>query len=82
MLLSLIGLILGLFLGYSVSMAQIYGSLLVLPGTSEPFPINLKLSDGLFILALVGGLIVVFSLTTVVFLVKNNFSRGIFKEKS
>ncbi len=82
LLLSLIGLIIGLFLGYSVSMAQIYGSLLVLPGTLEPFPINLKLSDGLFILALVGGLSVVFSFTTVVFLVKNNFSRGIFTAKS
>jgi len=82
LLLSLMGLIIGLFLGYSVSMAQIYGSLLVLPGTLEPFPINLKLSDGLFILALVGGLSVVFSVTTVLFLVKNNFSRGIFTAKS
>jgi lipoprotein-releasing system permease protein len=82
LLLSLIGLIIGLFLGYSVSMAQIYGSLLVLPGTLEPFPINLKLSDGLLILTLVGGLSVVFSVTTVLFLVKNNFSRGIFTTKS
>jgi hypothetical protein len=78
----LIGLIIGLVLGYSVSMAQIYGSLIVLPGTLEPFPISLKLSDGLFILALVGGLSIVFSLSTVLFLVRNNFSLGVFTAKS
>jgi lipoprotein-releasing system permease protein len=82
LLLSLIGLIIGLFLGYSVSLAQIYGSLIVLPGTLEAFPINLKLSDGLFIISLVGGLSIIFSFTTVVFLVRNNFSNGVFIAKS
>ena len=82
LLLSLIGLIIGLFLGYSVSLAQIYGSLIVLPGTLEAFPINLKLSDGFFIISLVGGLSIIFSFATVVFLVRNNFSNGVFIAKS
>ena len=82
LLLSLIGLVIGLILGYSIALAQLFGSLIVLPGTMEAFPIDLKWSDGLFIVSLVGGLSITFSLTTVLFLVKNNFSNGIFIAKS
>lgn len=82
LLLSLIGLVIGLILGYSIALAQMFGSLIVLPGTMEAFPIDLKWSDCLFIVSLVGGLSITFSLTTVLFLVKNNFSNGIFIAKS
>jgi lipoprotein-releasing system permease protein len=73
-LISSIGLILGLVLGYLVCFAQLYGNLIVLPGTSEAFPINPTFFDGILILLLVIFLTVLFSYSTVHFLVKNNFS--------
>jgi lipoprotein-releasing system permease protein len=73
-LISSIGLILGLILGYLVCFAQLYGNLIVLPGTTEAFPINPTFFDGILILLLVIFLTVLFSYSTVHFLVKNNFS--------
>lgn len=82
LLISAIGLIAGLFLGYFISFAQIWGSLVVLPETTEPFPMDLTLSDGVMISILVGGLSAVFSYLTVLFLVKNNFSNNLFVRSS
>jgi hypothetical protein len=49
-----------------------------LPETTEPFPMNITLSDGLLISLLVGGLSTIFAYLTVLFLVKNNFSKHLF----
>lgn len=78
MMISAIGLVIGLLIGYSISFAQIWGSLIVLPETTEPFPMNITLSDGLLISLLVGGLSTIFAYLTVLFLVKNNFSKHLF----
>jgi lipoprotein-releasing system permease protein len=73
-LISGIGLFIGLALGYLVCFAQMVGNLIVLPGTTEAFPINPTFFDGLFILLLVVSLTILFSYSTVHFLVKNNFT--------
>lgn len=73
-LISSIGLVVGLGLGYLVCFAQLVGNLIVLPGTTEAFPINPTFSDAIFILLLVVSLTILFSYSTVHFLVKNNFS--------
>jgi lipoprotein-releasing system permease protein len=73
-LISSIGLVVGLGLGYLVCFAQLFGNLVVLPGTTEAFPINPTFFDGIFILALVVSLTILFSYSTVHFLVKNNFT--------
>jgi lipoprotein-releasing system permease protein len=69
------GLILGLCLGYLVCFMQMWKSLIVLPGTTEAFPIDLTFRDGLFIIMLVTGLSLAFSYFTVHFLIRNNFSK-------
>ena len=73
-LISSIGLVVGLGLGYLICSAQLFGNLVVLPGTTEAFPINPTFFDGIFILALVVSLTILFSYSTVHFLVKNNFT--------
>ncbi len=73
-LISATGLILGLVLGYFICFMQIWGSLIVLPGTSEAFPIGLTLKDGILITVLVSVLSFAFSYFTVHFLIRNNFS--------
>jgi len=73
-LISGIGLVAGLGLGYLVCFAQLVGNLIVLPGTIEAFPINPTFSDAIFILLLVVSLTILFSYSTVHFLVKNNFT--------
>ena len=73
-LISGIGLVVGLGLGYLVCFAQLVGNLIVLPGTTEAFPINPTFSDAIFILLLVVSLTILFSYSTVHFLVKNNFT--------
>jgi lipoprotein-releasing system permease protein len=73
-LISSIGLVLGLVIGYLVCFAQFYGNLIVLPGTTEAFPINPTFFDGVLILLMVVFLTVLFSYSTVHFLVRSNFS--------
>jgi lipoprotein-releasing system permease protein len=73
-LISATGLILGLVLGYFICFMQIWGSFIVLPGTSEAFPIGLTLKDGILITVLVSVLSFAFSYFTVHFLIRNNFS--------
>lgn len=73
-LISATGLILGLVLGYFICFMQIWGALIVLPGTSEAFPIGLTLKDGILITVLVSVLSSAFSYFTVHFLIRNNFS--------
>lgn len=73
-LISSIGLVLGLGIGYLVCFAQFYGNLIVLPGTTEAFPINPTFFDGVLILLMVVFLTVLFSYSTVHFLVRSNFS--------
>lgn len=54
LLISFKGILLGLILGYTVCLVQIYGSLLTMPNSAgEPFPMRLSLGDGLLILSLV-----------------------------
>lgn len=76
------GLILGLCLGYFICFLQIWGSLIVLPGTTEDFPIDLNFQDGLFIILLVTGLSIAFSYFTVHFLIRNNFSNEFLIKKT
>jgi len=76
------GLILGLCLGYFICFLQIWGSLIVLPGTTEAFPIDLNFQDGLFIILLVTGLSIAFSYFTVHFLIRNNFSNEFLIKKT
>lgn len=73
-LISGIGLFLGLALGYLVCFAQLFGNLIVLPGTTEAFPVNPTLFDGVLILFLVVSLTILFSYSTIHFLIKNNFT--------
>lgn len=73
-LISSIGLVLGLGIGYLVCFAQFYGNLIVLPGTTEAFPINPTFFDGVLILLMVVFLTVLFSYSTVHILVRSNFS--------
>jgi lipoprotein-releasing system permease protein len=73
-LISGIGLFLGLSIGYLVCFVQLFGNLIVLPGTTEAFPVNPTLFDGVFILFLVVSLTILFSYSTVHFLIKNNFT--------
>ena len=73
-LISSIGLFVGLALGYLICFSQLYGNFIVLPGTTEAFPINPTIMDGIMILFLVVFLIILFSYSTVHFLVRNNFS--------
>ena len=80
-LISGIGLFIGLALGYLVCFAQMVGNLIVLPGTTEAFPINPTFFDGLFILLLVVSLTILFSYSTVHFLVKNNFTSQLLVSK-
>lgn len=73
-LISSIGLFVGLALGYLICFSQLYGNFIVLPGTTESFPINPTIMDGIMILFLVVFLTILFSYSTVHFLVRNNFS--------
>jgi lipoprotein-releasing system permease protein len=73
-LISSIGLFVGLALGYIICFSQLYGNFIVLPGTTESFPINPTIMDGIMILFLVVFLTILFSYSTVHFLVRNNFS--------
>lgn len=74
LLISGIGLFIGLTLGYLTCFAQMVGNLIVLPGTTEAFPINPTYFDGIFILLLVISITILFSYSTVHFLIKNNFN--------
>lgn len=78
-LISLIGVLLGLFLGYSVCFFQLWKSVLMMPGTSEPFPIVLKLLDAIYIISVVVLLTIIFSFLTVRFLVRRRFVDGLLK---
>jgi lipoprotein-releasing system permease protein len=73
-LISSIGLFVGLALGYLICFSQLYGNFIVLPDTTEAFPINPTIMDGIMILFLVVFLTILFSYSTVHFLVRNNFS--------
>ena len=78
-LISLIGVVLGLMFGYGVCFLQKSQSLLMMPGTSEPFPIILKIMDAFFIISTVVFLTISFSLLTVRFLIRRRFEGGLLK---
>ncbi len=67
------GIIYGILIGVAVCLLQLYGELLVLPNTNnQPFPIELSLVDGLFVLTLVSILSVLASYFPVKYLVYKN----------
>ena len=67
------GVIYGVLIGVTVCLMQIYGHLLILPNTdNQPFPIELTLRDGLFVLTLVSILSVISSYFPVKYLVYKN----------
>ena len=67
------GVIYGILIGVTVCLMQIYGHLLVLPNTNnQPFPIELTVTDGLFVLTLVSILSIVASYFPVKYLVYKN----------
>ena len=61
LLISGIGILAGLFVGYFVCLLQLKFSLLVIPGPNIPFPINIALSDFFLVLFSVSILSVLFS---------------------
>jgi lipoprotein-releasing system permease protein len=67
------GVIYGILIGVTVCLIQIYGHLLVLPNTNnQPFPIELTVTDGLFVLTLVSILSIIASYFPVKYLVYKN----------
>ena len=78
-LISLIGVLLGLLFGYGICFFQISESVLLMPGTNEPFPIVLKFLDAVYIISLVVFLTISFSFLTVRFLARRRFVNGMLK---
>ena len=78
-LISLIGVLLGLLFGYGICFVQISESVLLMPGTNEPFPIVLKFLDAVYIISLVVFLTISFSFLTVRFLARRRFVDGMLK---
>lgn len=71
MMVALKGIALGLLLGYSICLAQIYFGLIRLPNISNDiFPIQVNLFDGLIIIGIVLGLSLVATYIPVKFLLK------------
>jgi lipoprotein-releasing system permease protein len=67
------GVIYGILIGVGVSLAQIYGNILILPNTdNQPFPMELTLIDGLFVITLVSILSILASYFPVKYLVYKN----------
>jgi lipoprotein-releasing system permease protein len=76
LMISFTGIILGLFLGYSICLSQIYGHLLEMPNSGgEAFPMRVSMIDGLLIIALVSGLSIFASYLPVKFLLERNFNK-------
>ena len=72
------GVIIGLFSGIAICFIQVFGKLLTLPNSDgQPFPIELKFSDLLFVLAIVSFLSVLSSYFPVKYLVFKNRIRRI-----
>lgn len=67
------GVIYGMLIGVGVCLAQIFGNILILPNTdNQPFPMELTLIDGLFVLTLVSILSILASYFPVKYLVYKN----------
>ncbi|MDG1842257.1 MAG: ABC transporter permease [Crocinitomicaceae bacterium] len=78
-LISAIGVLFGLLLGYGICFIQLSESVLLMPGTNEPFPIVLKFVDAVYIVSLVIFLTISFSFLTVRFLARRRFVNGMLK---
>jgi len=74
LLISGIGIVAGLFVGYLVCFLQLKFSLLVIPGPNIPFPINISLGDFFLVLISVSILSVLFSYFPTKILLKNKLS--------
>lgn len=75
LLISAQGIVVGLLLGYGVCLIQIFGKVIQMPNSGgEPFPVNLTISDGILVLALVGILSTLASYLPVKYLVRKNRS--------
>lgn len=69
------GILIGLVLGYGISLIQIYHPLILMPNSNgEAFPVRIDIQDGLLVIALVVLLSVLFSFLPVKYLVKKNLS--------
>lgn len=76
LMISFKGIIIGLLLGYSICLAQIYGHLLEMPNSGgEAFPMRISVIDGFLIIFLVSGLSFLASYLPVKFLLKRNFNK-------
>jgi lipoprotein-releasing system permease protein len=73
LLISFVGILIGLTLGAGVCLAQDYGHFLLMPGTFDPFPIILNWSDLIWIFFMVFGLSTLMSYFPVRYLVKKDF---------
>jgi lipoprotein-releasing system permease protein len=68
------GIIIGLLLGYSICLVQVYGHVIEMPNANgEPFPVKIKYSDSLLIISLVSILSFLASYVPVKYLLKRNF---------
>lgn len=78
-IISVKGISIGLVLGYSICISQIYGKLLLMPNSGgEVFPMKLNLLDGLFIIGIVSALSFLASYFPVKYLLNRNFKNEIF----
>lgn len=66
------GIVIGLLLGISICMLQMFGNLILLPNTTDAFPISLKITDILFVLFTVSLLSTIASYLPVKYLVYKN----------
>ncbi len=79
LIISFKGIIIGLILGYSICLVQVYGNILLMPNSGgESFPIKIKLSDSLLIISLVCTLSFLASYLPVKHLLKRNFNKELF----
>ena len=74
-LISGLGILIGLILGYGVCYLQIYSEMITMPNSGgQTFPIAISMKDGAIILSSVLLLSMVFSYFPVKFLIRRNFS--------
>lgn len=72
-LISMKGIVIGLFLGFGVVALQYFGELIILPNSNnQAFPVKISLGDSLFVFAIVTIISILASYFTVLFLTSNH----------
>ena len=79
LIISVKGIIIGLLLGYSICLIQIYGKLLQMPNSGgDSFPMKINFMDGVLIVGLVSVLSFLASYLPVKYLLNKNFQKEVF----